>query len=79
MDVSYSELNKHYEAATFPFFMLEKMKSTGACGIQLDKYGGPGLSAIEFGMIAFELAKKDASFATTFMVHNGLGCLALEY
>ena len=79
MEENYLELNKHWDAATFPFFMLDKMKATGACGIRLDKYGGPGLTAIEFGMIAFELAKKDASFATTFMVHNGLGCLALEY
>jgi alkylation response protein AidB-like acyl-CoA dehydrogenase len=70
MQENYVELNKHYEASTFPMFMLEKIKPLGINGIKAKGYGSAALSCMEGAAAAFEMAKMDASFVTGFTIHN---------
>lgn len=70
MEENYTELNKHYDASTFPMFMLEKIKPLGINGVTIKGNNSVGLSCLEGAVVSFEMAKKDASFVTGFTIHN---------
>ena len=70
MQENYTELNKHYDASTFPMFMLEKIKPLGISGMKAKGYGSAGLTCLEGAVATFEMAKMDASFVTGFTIHN---------
>jgi len=73
MDEIYDQLKPYYLKKEFPHFAVEKMKSLGIQGAHIKDFGGPGFNNVEVGAILYEMAKKDASLATFYLVHNLLG------
>ena len=73
MESVYKDLLPYVESTEFPEWFPDKIKPLGINGMLHKGYGSPGLTTLEAGAIAFELSKRDASAATFFMVHNGLG------
>lgn len=87
------QLIPYYNKAEFPLFPLkivkhilkliyflqaDKIREAGFSGLYIKDYGGPGLSTIETGAIAYELTKKDGSIATFVLVHNSLGTATID-
>ena len=68
-----AEINKHYDATTFPFFIADKIRAIGINGLQIKGYGSSELSTLESGAMCYELAVMDGSVATFFMAHNAIG------
>lgn len=54
------------------------MKNAGFGGLYIKDYGGAGLTSVESGAVAYELAKKDGAIATFVLVHNSLGTSTIE-
>ena len=67
------------EAQRFPLDLLPKLAELGLLGIQFpERYGGAGMSAIEYCICIEELARVDPAIALTVAAHNGL-CAAHLY
>jgi len=61
------------EAQHFPMELLPKMADLGLLGIQFeDKYGGAGMSAVDYCICIEELARVDPAIALSVAAHNGL-------
>jgi len=61
------------EAQHFPMDLLPKLASLGLTGIQFDdKYGGAGMSAVDYCICIEELARVDPAIALSVAAHNGL-------
>jgi alkylation response protein AidB-like acyl-CoA dehydrogenase len=73
MDSIVDKLEPYYESATFPEWVLEKLRSLKINGLTIKGYGSPGLSTLEMGSIVFEIAKRDAGLASFMLVHNAIG------
>jgi glutaryl-CoA dehydrogenase len=65
-------INKYWAEDAFPFELLPGLKELNIGGLGLAGYGCKGGSQKLFGMVAMELARVDASFATFYGVHDGL-------
>jgi alkylation response protein AidB-like acyl-CoA dehydrogenase len=64
------------EAQGFPSTLVAKLAALGLLGIQVpERYGGAGLSAIDYCLCIEELARVDPSVALSVAAHNGL-CVA---
>ncbi|PFH38623.1 acyl-CoA dehydrogenase domain-containing protein [Besnoitia besnoiti] len=61
-----------YESATFDNSLVDVCKKFGPAGLQIKGYGCPGLTHSEAILMAIEMARVDASFATFYLVHCGL-------
>jgi alkylation response protein AidB-like acyl-CoA dehydrogenase len=70
-------INKYWVEDSFPFEVLPAFKELNLGGVWMQDYGCKGGSALLTGLIAMEMARTDASFATFFGVHNGLAMGAL--
>ncbi|MGH9312521.1 MAG: acyl-CoA dehydrogenase [Vicinamibacterales bacterium] len=61
------------EAQQFPMDLLPRLASLGLTGIQFDeRYGGAGMSAVDYCVCIEELARVDPSIALSVAAHNGL-------
>ncbi len=61
------------EAQHFPRELVGKLAALGLMGIQLpERYGGSGMSAIDYCICIEELARIDPSVALSVAAHNGL-------
>jgi hypothetical protein len=61
------------EAQHFPSELLPKLAALGLLGIQFpERYGGAGMSAIEYCICIEELARVDPAVALSVAAHNGL-------
>jgi hypothetical protein len=61
------------EAQAFPDALVPKLAALGLTGIQVpERYGGAGMSAIEYCICIEELARVDPSVALSVAAHNGL-------
>ncbi len=61
------------EAQAFPSALLAQLGELGLLGIQFPtRYGGAGLSAVEYCICIEELARVDPTVALTVAAHNGL-------
>ena len=61
------------EAQAFPPDLVPRLARLGLLGIQFpERYGGAGLSAVEYCISIEELARVDPSAALTVAAHNGL-------
>ena len=78
MDEIDDQLVPHLEAGTFPFWVVEKFKALKINGLNIKGHGSPGLSTTEMGSIIFEIAKRDGSVATFFLVHNSIGMAVID-
>ena len=62
------------EAQAFPAGLLAQLAELGLLGIRFPtRYGGAGLSAVEYCICIEELARVDPTIALTVAAHNGLG------
>src|SRR5687768_17844080 len=62
------------EAQHFPQELLPKLAELGLMGIQFpEKYGGAGMSAVDYCLCIEELARVDPSVCLSVAAHNGLG------
>lgn len=73
MDSVDDRLEKHIEETSFPDWIVDHFRPLGINGLNIKGYGSPELSIFESGSIIYELAKRDASIATFFLVHNSIG------
>ena len=78
MESIYKDLLPHVEATTFPVWLPEKIKSLKINGLQIKGYGSPGLPTLEAGACIYEMAKRDGSVATFFLVHNSIGMAVID-
>ncbi|HWK09406.1 MAG TPA: acyl-CoA dehydrogenase family protein [Vicinamibacterales bacterium] len=61
------------EAQHFPIDLLPKLADLGLMGIQFDeRYGGSGMSAVDYSICIDELARVDPAIALSIAAHNGL-------
>jgi alkylation response protein AidB-like acyl-CoA dehydrogenase len=61
------------EAQHFPTELVPKMAGLGLMGIQFDeRYGGAGMSAIDYCICIEEIARVDPGVALSLAAHNGL-------
>ena len=74
----YKDLLPHVEAATFPDWIIDKLKPIGLNGLNMKGYGSPGLSTLEAGACCYEIAKYDVSIATFLLVHNAIGMAVID-
>jgi alkylation response protein AidB-like acyl-CoA dehydrogenase len=65
-------INKYWVEDSFPFELLPSFKELNLAGLGMDGYGCPGGSRLLAGLVAMEIARTDASFATFYGVHSGL-------
>src|SRR5207344_1463612 len=58
----------------FPAELVPQLAALGLMGIQFpERYGGAGMSAIDYCICIEELARIDPSVALSVAAHNGLG------
>ncbi|WP_392749633.1 acyl-CoA dehydrogenase family protein [Streptomyces sp. LN590] len=74
-------VNKYWGKGEFPNEMIEKFRGSGLAALAYEGYGEhrPAASHLLGGMLAMELSRVDASVATFFGVHNGLGFYSIYY
>jgi alkylation response protein AidB-like acyl-CoA dehydrogenase len=61
------------QTSHFPFELVPQLASLGLLGIQIpEKYGGAGMSAIDYCICIEELARVDPGVALSVAAHNGL-------
>ena len=77
-DEFYKDLLPHVEAATFPTWLPDKLKPLGINGLTIKGYGSPGLTTLESGASIYEIAKRDGSASTFFLVHNSIGMAVID-
>ena len=65
-------IQQHWSDATFPFEIVEPMKTLGIGGLGYEGYGCAGGSTTLNGFISMELARVDPSISTFWGVHSGL-------
>ncbi|HEY8226630.1 MAG TPA: acyl-CoA dehydrogenase family protein, partial [Pyrinomonadaceae bacterium] len=65
-------INKYWVEDSFPFELLPSFKELNIAGLGMNGYGCPGGSPLLGGLVAMEIARTDASWATLFGVHSGL-------
>jgi alkylation response protein AidB-like acyl-CoA dehydrogenase len=74
MDRIYKDLIPHVEAATFPVDLLNKnFRELGIGGLWCKDFGSPGLTSLETGACMFEIAKRDVSVSTGYLIHHAIG------
>ena len=78
IDDCYDRLEKHNEETSFPFWIIDKFREIKINGLNIKGYGSPELTTLESGSIIFELAKRDGSIATFFLVHNAIGMAVVD-
>jgi alkylation response protein AidB-like acyl-CoA dehydrogenase len=62
------------EAQRFPAELLPKLAALGLMGVQFpERYGGAGMTAIDYCLCIEELSRVDPSVALSVAAHNGLG------
>jgi alkylation response protein AidB-like acyl-CoA dehydrogenase len=62
------------EAQRFPAELLPKLAALGVMGVQFpERYGGAGMTAIDYCLCIEELSRVDPSVALSVAAHNGLG------
>jgi len=78
MDSIEKKLEPHVEAASFPDWIIDHFKPLGINGLSIKDFGAPGMNCVEQGSIIYEIAKRDGSIATFFLVHNAIGMEVID-
>jgi acyl-CoA oxidase len=78
MEECYDRLEKHVEETSFPFWIIDKFRPLKVNGLTIKDFGSPALTTVEAGSIIYELAKRDGSIATFFLVHNSIGMAVVD-
>ncbi|MGW1761974.1 acyl-CoA dehydrogenase family protein [Streptomyces mirabilis] len=74
-------VNDAWSKAELPQELIEKFRGSGLVALAYEGYGEhqPAVSHLLSGTLAMELGRVDASCATFFGVHNGLGFYSIYY
>ncbi|MFJ3759558.1 acyl-CoA dehydrogenase family protein [Streptomyces sp. NPDC090080] len=74
-------VNEAWSKAELPRELIDKFRDSGLSALAYEGYGEhrPAVSNLLSGMLAMELGRVDASCATFFGVHNGLGFYSVFY
>ena len=78
MEDCYDKLEKHVEETSFPTWIVDKFREIKINGLNIKDFGSPALNTCESGAIIYELAKRDGSIATFFLVHNAIGMAVVD-
>jgi alkylation response protein AidB-like acyl-CoA dehydrogenase len=78
MEDNYHKFDKHTDEASFPEWMVDHFRQLKINGLQIKGYGSAGLTTVEAGALCYELAKRDGSLATFFLVHNAIGMAVIN-
>jgi glutaryl-CoA dehydrogenase len=78
MDEVNQKFEVHLEETTFPTWIIDKFRELKINGLTMKGFGSPALNSTECGAIAYELAKRDASVTTFFLVHNLVGMAVID-
>jgi glutaryl-CoA dehydrogenase len=65
-------VNDYWRRGEFPHHIIPKVAALDVCGITYEGYSTPVRSCLMEGVLAMEMARVDASFATFFGVQSGL-------
>ncbi|WP_316766388.1 acyl-CoA dehydrogenase family protein [Streptomyces sasae] len=74
-------VNEYWGKGELPEELIDKFRHSGLIALGYEGYGEhlPAISHLLGGMLAMELGRVDASSATFFGVHNGLGFYSIYY
>jgi glutaryl-CoA dehydrogenase len=74
-------VNEAWGKAELPEELIDKFRGSGLNALPYEGYGEhlPAISPLLDGMLAMEMCRVDASCATFFGVHNGLGTYSIYY
>jgi len=78
MENCYDKLEKHVDDTSFPHWIIDHFRPLGINGLNIKDFGSPAISTFESGSIIYELAKRDGSIATFFLVHNSIGMAVVD-
>jgi len=78
MEDNYDKLEKHMNDASFPDWIIEEFRKLKINGLTIKDFGSSALSQVEAGAIIYEIAKRDGSIATFFLVHNSIGMSVVD-
>ena len=78
MDDCYDQLEKHIDETSFPLWIVDKFRALKINGLTIKDFGSPALTIVESGSIIYEIAKRDGSIATFFLVHNSIGMAVVD-
>jgi len=78
MEDCYDQLEKHVDETSFPHWIVDKFRALKINGLNIKDFGSPALNTFESGSIIYELAKRDGSVATFFLVHNSIGMAVVD-
>lgn len=67
-----------YDDAVFPLELAPELGELGVLGMQLEGYGCPGRSAVEYGLAAMELEAGDSGIRTFVSVQGSLAMTAIH-
>ncbi|MEN3344772.1 MAG: glutaryl-CoA dehydrogenase [Arthrobacter sp.] len=67
-----------YEDGVFPLELAQELGELGVLGMQLQGYGCPGRSAVEYGLAALELEAGDSGIRTFVSVQGSLAMTAIH-
>jgi glutaryl-CoA dehydrogenase len=67
-----------YEDGVFPLELAQELGELGVLGMQLQGYGCPGRSAVEYGLAALELEAGDSGIRTFVSVQGSLAMTAVH-
>lgn len=65
-------INEYWEKADFPYELIPHFRELGIIGTAIEGYGSAGLTRLQTGLVAMELARGDGSINTFNAVHSGL-------
>lgn len=67
------------ERAEFPHHLIPEIAALGISGLDTPKsMGGKGLSTMDTSACMYELARRDASIATFWLLHHSLGLYTVQ-
>jgi alkylation response protein AidB-like acyl-CoA dehydrogenase len=78
MEENYDRLEKHINEASFPLWIVDEFRKIKINGLTIKDFGSAALTQVEAGAIIFELAKRDGSIASFFVVHNSIGMSVVD-
>ncbi|MBC3190335.1 acyl-CoA dehydrogenase family protein [Pseudonocardia sp. C8] len=72
-------INEYWDAAQFPWPMVEKLGAAGLVGDGIEGYGCPAMDPLSAGLVTMELSRGDGSLGTFVGVQAGLAMRAIAY
>ncbi len=71
-------IKEHFRAGTFPSELTQPIAELGFFGANLDGYGCPGLSNVEYGVVMQELERGDSGLRSFVSVQGSLSMFAIH-